>query len=356
MKRSFVILLLVLAAGAGWYLWNSGNGASQTEARPRQSAPVKVITQPVFEIENTRIFEAVGTGRARLSVQIYPAVTDEVTGVLFTTQQNVAKGDVLVRLDNAEEKLAVDLAAVRIKDARALLGRYENAVREGAVPESEVDSARADFQAAEVALEQAKLALAEREIKAPFDGIVGIPNVDIGDRIGPDTLITNLDDRRLLFLDFEVPESLAGVLNTATPEMLQITAETPAYKGRSFPGVIAAQESRIDPERRTLSVRAHIDNSEDLLRPGMSFATKWVIPGGSYAAVPEIAVQWEREGSYIWLIKEGKSVKTPITIVARKDGNVLVEGRLTPNDNVVIEGVQRLRPDQDVDVLQKGDG
>lgn len=356
MKKFLWIGAAVIAAVVFWHFMSAdGPQAPSNEMRARRSAPVKVITQPIFTSENARTFEAVGTGRARLSVQIYPAVTDEVTAVLFSAQQNVTKGTVLVRLDDAEEVLAVDLAGVRITDARSLLNRYEKAVLEGAVPESEVDSARADFKAAEVALKQAKLALTERQIKAPFDGIVGIPNVDVGDRIGPDTLITTLDDRKIIFLDFDVPEALAGVLNTAPENALRITAETPAYPGRTFDGTIAAQESRIDPERRTLSVRAHIDNQDDLLRPGMSFATKWEIPGQVYATAPEISVQWERDGSYIWLVKDGKAVKAPVTIVARRNGNVLIEGDVTINDNVVIEGVQRLRPDQPVDVLQTGD-
>lgn len=354
MKKFLIFIGVLLVGAAVWYYWSSAKSNEESAARERQSAPVKVITQPVFISDNDRVFEAIGTGRARLSVQIYPAVTDEVTEVLFEAQQMVKKGDVLVRLDDAEEKLAVDLASVQIKDARGLLDRYEKAVLEGAVPESEVDSARADFQAAEVALKQARLAVEERQIKAPFDGIVGISNVDIGERIGPETAITTLDDRQILYLDFDVPETLAGILNSSADEALNITAETPAWPNREFSGQIAAQESRIDADLRTLRVRAHIDNSEDMLRPGMSFATKWIIPGDSHPTVPEISVQWERKGSYIWLIKDNAAVKTPVTILARRDGNVLVDGDLNEGDTVVIEGVQRLRPNQAVEILQKG--
>ena len=351
--KKFLILVAGLAAGVAlWHYFSSANEDSSNNPRERQSAPVKVITQSVLTTENNRIFEAVGTGRARLSVQIYPAVTDEVTEILFNAQDRVEKGQILIRLEDEEERLAVDLAQVQIEDARGLLGRYENAVLEGAVPESEVDSARADFKAAEVALKQARLAVAERQIRAPFDGIVGIPNVDIGERIGPDTMITSLDNRSLIYVDFEIPEALAGVINISSGDALNIVATTPAYPNQEFTGVIAAQESRIDPERRTMTVRAHIDNEQDLLRPGMSFDIVWTIPGQSYPTVPEIAVQWEREGSYVWLVKDGIAVKAPATIVARRDGNVLVEGAVQMNDTVVIEGVQRLRPDQAVEALE----
>ena len=353
--KKIVIIAVILIAGLGlWYYWGDGP-SSAPDARGQRAAPVKVITQPVFLSENTRVFEAVGTGRARFSVQIYPAVTDEVTAIEFSAQQRVKKNDVLVRLNDAEEKLAVDLASVQVKDARSLLERYRKAVLEGAVPESEVDAAVADYQAAEIALKQARLAMSERQIRAPFDGIVGIPNIDVGDRIGPDTMITTLDDRKILFVDFDVPEALSGVLNTTPADSLKITAETPAYPGKAFSGNIEAQESRIDAERRTLRVRAYIDNNDDMLRPGMSFAVKWMIPGQSFATVPEISIQWEREGSYVWLIKDNKSVKSNATIVARRDGSVLVEGDVKVDDNVVVEGVQRLRPDQNVEVIGAGE-
>lgn len=320
-------------------------------AKERGSVAVKVITQPVEITSNDRIFRAVGTGRARLSVGIYPSVAEEVTSVFFEAQQQVKKGDVLVQLDDREEVLAVKLAEVQLKDAQSLLDRYELAVKEGGVPESEVDAARTDFEAAQVALEQAKLALEERQIKAPFDGIVGIPNVDPGDRVGTDMLITGLDDRKILYVDFEVPESLAGALQNTEEKNRIITATTPAYLSLNFSGHISAQESRVDPQRRTLMARASIDNDDDFLRPGMSFETIWEIPGDSYATVPEISVQWGRDGSYIWLIREGTAEKIQARVVARKAGRALLDGDIKGGESVVIEGLQRLRPGQKVEVV-----
>lgn len=331
------------------------HAANAQDAEQAESAPaaVKVLTQPVAITGNDRVFEAVGTGRARLSVRIYPAVSEEVTDVLFTAQDKVQKGDVLVQLDDREEKLAVRLAHVRLKDARSLLDRYEKAVKEGAVPESEVDAARADFEAAQVALEQAKLALDERRIKAPFEGHVGIPNIDPGDRVTPDTLITGLDDRYILNVDFEVPEALAGALEQARKSGQEITATTPAWPDKSFSGHIATYESRVDPASRTVMARARIENAEDLLRPGMSFATKWAIPGEKFPTVPEIALQWGRDGSFVWLVRDGKAERIEVTVVARRAGQVLVSGDVAYKDTVVVEGVQRLRPGIAVEILGK---
>lgn len=103
--------------------------------KERGGVRVKVITAPVVMTQNDQVFEAVGTGRARLSADIYPAISEEVREVLFSAEQQVKKGDVLVQLDDRQEVLAVRLAKVRLKNAKSLLTRFEQAGKKGAVPE-----------------------------------------------------------------------------------------------------------------------------------------------------------------------------------------------------------------------------
>lgn len=324
-----------------------GGDSSGNEKDSGIEAPVKVITKPVELKGNNRIFEAVGTGKARKSAEIYPSVAEEVSEVYFEAQQMVSKGDVLVQLDDREEKLAIQLAEVKLKDAKSLLNRYEQAVKEGAVPQSEVDSARADVDSARVELDQARLALKYRKIIAPFSGVVGIPRVDPGDRVNTDTLITGLDDRKIIHVDFEVPESLVGPLKNEQT----ITATTPAYPGKTFTGEITALESRIDPERRTVMARASIENTDDVLRPGMSFTTIWQITGKKYPTVPEISLQWGKDGSFVWIIRDNKSQKVYAQVIARTAGNVLLDGDISESEPVVVEGLERLDDGAEVIIL-----
>lgn len=332
-----------------------GDTPSQIVGQSDGRAPVKVLTTPVKITPDNRIFRAVGTGRARLSVEIYPQVAEDVTAINFNAQETVDKGQVLVQLDDRREQLNIKLAKVRLEDAKSLLDRYEQAVKEGAVPQSEVDTARADYQAAQVELEQARLAVEERQIIAPFSGIVGIPNIDPGDRVTTDTLITGLDDRQLLYVDFQVPEGLAGSLSNAQKNRQKITTTTPAFPGRSFDGIIGAQEARLNNETRTLLARAEIQNRDDILRPGMSFDVRWEIKGDSYPTVPEIALQWGRDGSFVWVIRDGVAKSVPGRVVSRKAGLVLIDGDIRAGDNVVVEGVQRLRDGDKVTRLNGSD-
>lgn len=353
LKILFVTIILLIIAFLAIYqpgitsFFKKGHAINRNETStdPR----VKVLAQNIQFTSNSRELEAVGTGKARQSVNIYPSVNEEVEEVLFNAQDKVQKGDVLIQLDDREEKLAEKLAEVKLKDSRSLLNRYEQAVKEGAVPQSEVDSSRADVESAQVALDQARLAIMDRKIIAPFSGHVGIPKVDPGDRVTTTTLITGLDDRNIIHVDFEVPEALTGILN----EKQSITATTPAYPNRTFEGKITAFENRVDPERRTIMTRASIENADDLLRPGMSFTTKWKIEGSQYPTVPEIALQWSSEGSFVWIIRSGKAQKVNTNVVARRAGMVLIEGDISDGELIVVEGLERI--DEGTKVMVLGD-
>ncbi len=350
-SRLFTFIVFIGVIGALIFNWDYLNqqlfAQPAVPERPQNAgaAPtVRVITTPVLMTANDRVFEAMGSGRAKQSVGIYPAVSDEITAMYFGAGDKVKAGQLLVQLDDRQEQLAVKLAQVRLKDAKSLLNRYQLAVKDGAVPESEVDSARAAVDVAEVNLEQAKLDIDEHQILAPFDGVVGIPQVDPGERVGPNTLITNIDDRSILHVDFEVPEVLA--VNLTNKNL--ITAQSPAFLNKTFSGSIEALESRVDRQKRTILARASIRNQDDLLRPGMSFMARLEIPGKIYPTVPEISLQWGRDGSFVWVVRDNKAERIPVKVVARTAGDVLTEGDINGDDQVVVEGLQRLQPGREV--------
>ncbi len=112
--------------------------------------------------------------------------------------------------------------------------------------------------------------------------------------------------------------------------------------------------SRIDPQRRTFVVRAEVDNSEDTLRPGMSFRVTADIGGELYAVVDETGVQWGADGAYVWTIDDRTARRIPIEIVQRREGRVLIDTALGPDTIVVVEGIQRMRNGVEVDYEARG--
>ena len=306
----------------------------------RQSNPVaSAIVEPLqYDRARTRL-EAVGTSRAVRSIELYPATSGEVVAVRFEPGQKVTAGTVLLELDSREERLAVELAQVRLADAERLFDRYQRTGTSGAVTESALDAARTAGEAARIELDRARVALDFRTIEATFDGYVGITDVDRGDRINPDTLITTLDDRSALLVSFEVPESLIQELKTGDDvEIATWNSRAP----QAF-GEVTEIGSRIDPATRTFTARARVDNASDNLRPGMSFRVSMNLEGISYPVIAETGVQWGADGAFIWRIVDGQARRVPVTIIQRQRGQVLVDADLGEGDLIVIEGIQRMR-------------
>jgi len=338
-----------LAAGA-WFadidtLFGSG-AAKESGPRKRVSRPVPVIVKPVIFDSDAAVIEAVGTGVALKAVTLFPESAGRVIEVKFTAGQKVGAGEVLLRLDDEEERLAVQLARVSFEEAQRKLGRYEKIGARGSITRSEIDTARTAVASAKLRLSQAELALRRRSLMAPFAGVVGIAAVEPGDRVTTTTAITSLDSRSVLRVDFDVPENFVyGVRKGGA-----LTATTWALPGERFKGAIATIGSRIDKDTRTMRVRARIPNRRDRLRPGMAFAIRLPLTGNRFPSVPSAAIQWSRKGAFVWIVRDSKAARVPVSVVKRSDAWVLVDAKLTDKQSVVIEGVQRLRAGRAVTV------
>ena len=340
--RLITLSCLALIAGCG--------GQEQGERGQRPESTVRVIAEPVSLRADSRRVDAVGTARARQAATIFAETGGEVTSVRFTPGDRVEAGARLLTLESSEERLAVALAEVELRDARQLLERYERIDVPGAVSDSQRDAARIAVEAAEIQLRLARETLAKREVRAPFSGHVGISDVDVGARITPQTPITELDDRTELFVDFDAPEQVFGAVSPGdTLELIPFAASQAPREAR-----VLTVGSRIDPQRRLFTVRTVIDNADDSLRPGMSFRVSFRIEGEPYPVVPEAALVWGGDGAYLWVVEEGVARRRSVTIVSRDQGVVLVDGDLEAGDLIVAEGVQKVRDGAPVETGSHG--
>lgn len=327
-----------LIATAGLIL--GGCSENDPVSGPASQERLRVVVEPVeISKEHTRV-EAVGTSRALKSIRLHPATSGEVVAVNFQPGQYVEKNTVLVELDQRDEKLAVELAQVRLKEAERLYNRYRDSAHTGATLPTTLDAARTELEAARIALDRAQINLDDRSIEAPFAGHVGITDVDAGDRIQESTAITSLDDRSSLLVSFDVPEVMIGKLGAGD----SVSLSTWTANSLKVSGEVVDVDSRINPETRTFVARARVENPKDALRPGMSFRVTMELEGDPYPVLSEVALQWGADGSYIWTVIDGEARRVSVNIVQRQRGKVLVRSTLSPGDLVVIEGIQRLRP------------
>lgn len=280
-----------------------------------------VIATEVVSVSDATVIEAVGTGAALRSVTLRSDAEGAVTALTFDAPKRVAGGEALVQLDDDDEQLALSLAKTRLADAERQLERRNRLERSVAGSTVALDDARTAAEIARIERDQAMNALEKLTIRAPFDGVVGQPQIEVGDRIDRDDVIASFDDRSAINVDFEAPESHLARVAPGAP----LTARTPAFPRRVFDGVVEEIDSRLDAATRAIRVRARIPNPDDLLRPGMSFAVQLPLAGEARAATPELALQWEREGGFVWRVIDGEAVKTPVRLLARQGGLALVE-------------------------------
>lgn len=331
---ALLVLLGLGACGDG-----AGNAEGTVAAAPRSAVPV--VVEPVRRERSQTRVEAVGTARARRSVSLYPEASGEVVAINFRAGERVQAGVVLLALDARDQRLALELAELRLAEAKRMLERYRSANDrlDLAVPEATVDTARTEVERARIEREQAALALDRRFVRAPFDGVVGITDVDAGDRIDPATAITTLDDRSALLVSFPVPEALVGRL--AVGDALRV--ETWDDSARGAGGTVVAIDSRVDPASRAFTARAEVPNGADRLRPGMSFRVRVEVPGAVYPTVPEVALEWGSTGAQVWVVEDGRARRVDAAIVQRREGRILIDAELPAGSAVVSEGVQSLR-------------
>ncbi|NDW07072.1 efflux RND transporter periplasmic adaptor subunit [Jiella pacifica] len=316
--------------------------ATATAGRSRGGGPQLVVVNPVETGRTRTEMRAIGTGEAARSVTVYP---DNTTGVIETVAvrsgDEVAAGDPLVVLEHSSEELAVARARIAIDAANEKLTRYQRLQQSRTISSVEVndvirerDNARLDLRTAEIALEK-------RTVRAPIAGRIGILSVDTGDLVGSQTAIATVDDRAEIKVVFYTPESFVAELKRDAP----VHAVPTAQPGAVFKGRISAIDSRLDEASRTLRTEALVDNGDDTLRPGMSFAVSLSLEGKEFLSVDPLSVVWERTGPIVWKIVDGKAVKAQISIIERNIDRVLVSSSdLAAGDAVVVEGLQSMRP------------
>ncbi|WP_234401279.1 efflux RND transporter periplasmic adaptor subunit [Pseudoalteromonas sp. T1lg23B] len=301
-----------------------------------------VITAPIEFVATHDRIEAVGTSDAHRSVVLFPAVADRVTKVNFKSAQRVNKGDILFQLDDRKEQAQAKHAQIQLDNAKRDLLRLQNSIKNGATTQSALDDAQTKVALAEVALTQAQNDIADHKVVAAFSGVVGLTDIEAGDWVTNQTKLTTLDDRSILYIDFDAPEQALDLLKDSTHVRV-----FPWY-GNTGPidAQIAHVDSRIDSQRRTIRIKAAIDNQQDKFIPGMSFKVALMNFGQRYAAIPEAALMWGPTGPYIWIAEQGIAKRVDVQVIQRQKNHVLVDGNIAQQQMLVVEGVQRLREGQ----------
>lgn len=360
-----VVGLAVASAGAWWLQNKPGKPVPESVAGPQKgpgpadggAAGRPGGGTPGVEVAQVKSMalqddaQAVGSLRSRQSVTLRPEVSGRVAQIAFADGARVKRGQLLVQLDDVLQKAEHSQAQAQLSIARANLKRNEELVAQAFVAQRVLDESRASLQVAEAQVALAQARLSRMRITAPFNGTVGLRNVNLGDYVKDGADLVNLEDTSQLIVDFRLPERY----QTRIAAGQAVRVELDALPGKNFKAKVQAVDPLLDANGRSIAVRAVLPPAAGGdLRPGM-FARVTTVFSVNEAAlvVPEEAIVPQGGKQFVFkLVKEGEgdaaklvSRRTEVQLGVRRGAQVQIAEGLAEGDTVVVAGQQRLQKD-----------
>ena len=358
---------IALASGAAWWYQtprNSSRGAAEvssgststptpTPAQSSTSAPSngKLPTVEAAKVETLQLTDdtqAVGTLRSRRGVVLRPEVSGRITQLNFTDGQRVRKGQVLVQFDDQLPLAQVQQSQAELSIALANQKRNQELVAQNFISQRSLDESAANLQVAQAKLALSKATAARLKIVAPFDGIAGIRQVNVGDYLKDGADIVNIEDMEAIYVDFRLPERFQSKVKRGQTALLDMDA----LPGLKYTAQIQAIDPLIDANGRSVGIRGCVDNRQLQLRPGMFARVRTVFSVRDNALViPEEAIVPQGGKQFVIKLLEGPTEQTRSTqrvevkLGLRRPGKVEVLEGLQAGETVVTTGQQRIQRD-----------
>ena len=357
---------MAVATGAAWWYQQPKNssalspdatgpaGAPQVVASgPKVSRPPSVEVATVEAVRLLDSTQAVGSLRSRRGVVLKPEVSGRVTQLNFTDGQRVRKGQLLVQLDDQLPQAQIQQSMAELSIAQANQKRNQELVAQNFISQRSLDESAANLHVAQAKLALSRAAAQRLKIVAPFDGIAGIRQVNVGDYLKDGADIVNIEDIDAIFVDFKLPERLQAKVKRGQTATLDIDA----LPGHKYSAKIQAIDPLIDANGRSISIRGCVDNRQLQLRPGMFARVNTVFDVRENARViPEEAIIPDAGKQFVIKLMPGgtpQSRTTPslvsqrveVRLGLRSPGKVEVLEGLELGDSVVVAGQQRVQRD-----------
>jgi membrane fusion protein, multidrug efflux system len=281
------------------------------------------------------------------------ALSAEVSGIIdtigFESGADVQKGQVLATLRQNNDPAVLAQLQATAKLDQINYTRDQKQFTASAVSQAQLDSDRETLAAAQAQVAAQQALMAEKVIRAPFAGRLGIRKVDIGQYISPGTEIVTLEQLDPLYVDFYLPQRALSEVQVGQAVDLSIDA----YPGQNFSATVSAIGAQVDQDTRSIAVRATVPNGKLLLRPGM-FASLNVATGApaSYVTLPQTAITYSSYGDTVFIVRQGKDAtgkpaqvaeQVFVTLGDTRGDQVAVLTGVQPGDVVVSAGQVKLR-------------
>lgn len=398
-KKKYAVLALVgisLASGAAWWWQNkapTGGVAPSSAASPASGGPSaapagaasgapgagpggaagaasggagRAPAVEVAKVESMTLVDetqAVGSLRSRQGVMLRPEVGGRVKQILFSDGQRVRKGQLMVQFEDQLQQAQVAQARAELSIAEANHKRNRELVAQNFISQRSLDESAAALEVSRAKLSLAQATLQRLQVLAPFDGITGLKQINVGDYLKDGADMVNVEDIDAVLLDFRLPERFQAKIRAG--QKAQLTVD--ALPGRPFTAIVQAVDPLIEANGRSVGVRGCIDNRQQQLRPGMFARVNAVFGSRDNALViPEEAIIPQGGRTFVVKVVAGDkpgalvSERVAVKVGLRQPGKVEIVEGLSAGDTVVTAGHQRLQKDgtavRVVDLSQPGGG
>ncbi|EHJ92361.1 efflux RND transporter periplasmic adaptor subunit [Vreelandella boliviensis] len=315
-----------------------------------QSTPSVIGTRVVMSTWSDPL-EALGTLSADESVTLSATVTDIVADINFRDGEQVEKGQLLIRLEDAEEQAQLRASQALREERLNASNRASQLQERNLAARADVEDSLSRLRQADANIQAIEAQLANYQIKAPFNGRVGFRNISIGALVTPGMELVTLDKLDVMQLDFGVPEVFLGRLSPG----LMLNATTAAYPDDIFSGEVATIGTRVDPVTRSVNIRADLDNADDRLRPGMLMEVIVQQRVRDTIVIPEAAIEPSGDRHFVMLIEQPEGTtrlaRREVVIGERRNGEVEILEGLAPDDLIVVHGLQLARDGQEARLI-----
>ena len=347
-KRLIIAILLLGLVGGGIVGFNLFRSKMIAQFFATMTpAPVPVTVTEVEPINWMPGIEAIGTATAAQGTDLAVEAAGVVREIKFAANDRVEKGQVLVQIDDRQERADLDAAKAALDLAEITLKRAQELRDRGVSATTTLDTAEAEAISARSSVAKLAAALETKQLTAPFSGTIGIPQIEIGQFVTAGTTYATLQDRSHMRVDFSLSEQQAGMVTAGLP--VTVTSEVGDL---TLTGTVVGIEPKIDPNSRLVTIRADVPNAADQLTPGQFLRVRVDLPAeDGVIALPQTVVSSTLYGDSVFVVREEATEGAEPSLVVRQvfvklgrrsaDLVEIAEG-LEAGDKVVNAGQNRL--------------
>jgi membrane fusion protein, multidrug efflux system len=345
-----IVLLILIVVTLGYFKVQQFMGfAAMAKAGFFKAPPVAVTTTVASQSEWQPTLDTIGTVTAINGVTVSTDLAGIVDKIAFTSGTVVKAGDLLVHLNTDQEQAQLEQAQAQLALAQLTLNRDRDLLAKRTISQQDYDTAEATYRGNQATVDQFRALIARKTLRAPFDGVVGIRQVNLGQYLNTGDAVVTIQSFDPIYVNFTLPQQDLSKL--AVGQTVDVRLD--AYVDATFPGQINAVNPMVDQATRNVQVQATLQNGEQKLRAGMFAKVSVILPQREQViALPVSSVHYAPYGDSVFIVgddkdedgKPIKSVKEQFVKLgtARGDLVAIVSG-VKPGDEVVTAGVFRLK-------------